>query len=466
MMNQDSTQAILNLKEKGIPIREISRILHVSRNTVRRVLRGKGQERSLRASRYKELAPLIQETLKRCKGNAVRVREILLDTHGHELPYSTLTRMVRDLELREGARTKRSGIYEFGPGQEMQHDTSPHPLILGGKKIKAQCASLVLAYSRKLFIQYYPAFTRFEAKVFLREAFLFMDGTCSRCTIDNTSVIVAHGSGPDAEIAPEMERFGQIFGVRFIPHAVGDADRKARVERNFSYVENNFLAGRTFMDWHDLNEQAKTWCIEVANRKVKRSLGMSPEAACVMEKPHLTALPPHIPPVYQTLYRGVDVAGYVQLDTNRYSVPERLVGKQVEVHKNWDRVEIFFKNQKVADHERLLDKKETRITAKGHHPPFNRRIAHQGPCKEEKTLLGHSEELDHYVEQMKKRSPGRGIRQMRRLLELKRTYPQEPFIKAIKEALHYGLYDLGRLERLVLSHVAGDFFNINEDEQS
>jgi hypothetical protein len=129
-------------------------------------------------------------------------------------------------------------------------------------------------------------------------------------------------------------------------------------------------------------------------------------------------------------------------------------------------VEIFFKNQKVADHERLLDKKETRITAKGHHPPFNRRIAHQGPCKEEKTLLGHSEELDHYVEQIKKRSPGRGIRQMRRLLELKRTYPQEPFVKAIKEALHYGLYDLGRLERLVLSHVAGDFFNINEDEQS
>jgi len=39
-------------------------------------------------------------------------------------------------------------------------------------------------------------------------------------------------------------------------------------------------------------------------------------------------------------------------------------------------------------------------------------------------------------------------------------------IKAIKEALHYGLYDLGRLERLVLSHVAGDFFNIDENEES
>ena len=79
---------------------------------------------------------------------------------------------------------------------------------------------------------------------------------------------------------------------------------------------------------------------------------------------------------------------------------------------------------------------------------------------------GHSEELDRYVEQIKKHSAGRGIRQVRRLLELKRTYPREPFIKAIQEALHYGLYDLGRLERLVLSHVAGDFFNIDEDEPS
>ena len=58
MMNQDTMQAILSLKEKGIAVREISRILRVSRNTVRRVLRGKGQERPQRASRYEELAPL------------------------------------------------------------------------------------------------------------------------------------------------------------------------------------------------------------------------------------------------------------------------------------------------------------------------------------------------------------------------------------------------------------------------
>lgn len=90
-------------------------------------------------------------------------------------------------------------------------------------------------------------------------------------------------------------------------------------------------------------------------------------------------------------------------DTNRYSVPEKLVGKEVEVHKLWDRIEIFWKNQKVADHQRLIDKRETRITAKGHHPPLNRQKAHRGPCPEEVDLRGHAESLDLYVGELKRR---------------------------------------------------------------
>ena len=386
----------------------------------------------------------------------VRVQEIL-EEKGHKVPYSTLTRIVRDLELRED-RKKRAGTYTFGPGDETQHDTSPHEVVIGGKRVKAQCAGLVLACSRKLFIQYYPAFTRFEARVFLTSAFRYMEGTCPRCTIDNTSVIVAHGSGPGAEIAPEMVRFGEIFGVGFVPHAVGDPDRKARIERNFAYADQNFLAGRTFSDWHDLNKQARRWCDEVANKKIKRSLGMSPEAASLMEKPYLTPLPPYIPPVYQTLHRTIDLEGYVAVDTNRYSAPERLTGKEVEVHKLEDRVEIFFKNEKVADHPRLIDKRETKVTAAGHHLPLHRTRTYGGPCGEEKALTGQHEWLDRFVEEVRKRSAGRGVRSLRKLLDLKRTYPLKAFEKACRDALHYGLYDLARLEQMILSHVAGDFF--------
>jgi transposase len=459
MITEETRQAIMSLHQRDVPLRQISEILKISRNTVKRVIRGTWQVPQ-RHSPYDELLPLVREAFTATKGNAVRVREIL-EGQGHDVPYSTLTRIVRDLDLRED-RTKRAGAYTFGPGEEMQHDTSPHQVAIGEKKVKAQCAGLVLAYSRKLFIQYYPSFTRFEARVFLDTAFRYMEGTCPRCVIDNTSVIVAHGSGPDADIAPEMERFGEIFGVRFVPHAVGHADRKARIERNFSYVENNYLAGRTFSDWNDLNTQAIRWCSDVANTKVKRSLGMSPEAAYLTEKQHLTPLPPYIPPVYQTFYRTVDMEGYVHVDTNRYSVPERLTGKEVEVHKLMDRVEVFFKNQKVADHPRLLDKRETTVTASGHHLPLHRTRTYEGPCSEEKALSGQYEWLDRFVGELKSRSSGRAVRSLRRLLDLKRTYPHEAFEKATMEALRYGLFDLARLEQMILSHVAGDFFN--EDE--
>ncbi len=421
------------------------------------MIRGEWRDTPQRQSSYQEISDLVREVFALAKGNVVRVREIL-ESQGHEVPYSTLTRIVRELELRD--HKPRAGAYVFGPGEEMQHDTSPHHVVIGGKKVNAQCAGLVLAYSKRLFIQYFPAFTRFEARVFLDTAFRFMEGTCPRCTIDNTSVIVAHGSGPDADIAPEMERFGQIFGVAFVPHAIGHADRKARIERNFAYVENNYLAGRTFSDWHDLNEQAVRWCNEVANRKEKRSLGMSPESAYLMEKPHLTPLPLHIPPVYLTFDRTVDLEGYVHVDTNRYSAPERLIGKEVEVHKLWDRIEVFFKNQKVADHPRVMDKRETRVTASDHHTPLRR--LHEGPCSEEKVLSGQHEWLDEFVAELKKRSAGRGVRSLRRLVDLKRTYPPEAFEKALIEALRYGLYDLPRIEQMILSHVAGEFFN--EDE--
>ncbi len=219
MIAYEIGHAILTLKAQGLPLREISRILKVSRNTVRRILREPEPKAPSPPSGQEEIIEWLPEIYRRCKGNAVRIQEILAEEHAIVVPYSTLTRLIREQELRNARR--RSGIYTFGPGEEMQHDTSPHRLELGNKTLLAQCASLILACCRMLFFQYYPAFTRFEAKAFLTEALRFFDGSCRRCTIDNTSVILTGGCGPDALIAPEMAAFGELFGLVFIPHAIG-----------------------------------------------------------------------------------------------------------------------------------------------------------------------------------------------------------------------------------------------------
>jgi hypothetical protein len=240
---------------------------------------------------------------------------------------------------------------------------------------------------------------------------------------------------------------------------------KAMVERNFRYVQNNFLAGRTFSGWSDLNEQAKNWCDTVANKKPKRSLGqMTPDEVYVLEKPHLRPVPVYIPAVYKTLQRIVDMSGFVTVDTNRYSVSQKLCAQHVEVLKSWEKITIYHKQRKVADHRRLIDKKDGKVIAPGHHLPLYQHKHQKVACRQEKALRGRSESLDRYVAGIKKSSYGSGRRKLQKLLELQRTYPADAFEKAVETALHYGLYDLARVENLILSFVAGDFFNLKGDD--
>jgi len=463
MLNKEMRQTIITLHQSGKHKREIARLLDISRNTVKGVLK-KGADIPPHSveQQESEVAPILRELFARCLGNGVRIQEVLKEEYDLDISYSTLTRFIQRAELRKPI--KRVGEYVFEPGKEMQHDTSPHIITLGDKKIKnAQCASLVLGYSRKIFIQYYPCFTRFEAKTFLKAALEFMQGSCQRCVIDNTSVILAGGSGPDAVMSPEMLTFGRMFGFEFIAHKINHADRKGKVERPFYYIETNFLAGRTFKGWEDINCQAKHWGLQV-NQKEKLILGMSPDCAYIQEKPYLIPLPEILPPIYEHYQRQVDSRGFINLETNKYSVPEKLIGKTLDVYKYPEEIRLFYQRQEFAIHPRLSGKRYDVSILQGHHITHQTHKTQQASDKIEAILYGHYDILDLYIGALKKHVRGSGYRPLNRLLGFKRTYPQEAFLTALKQAHHYGLYDLNRLEDLIIKSVAGNYFNLNGGE--
>ena len=95
------------------------------------------------------------------------------------------------------------------PGVEMQHDTPPHEVEVGGRRYKAQTASAVLCYSRMLFFQINPTFQRFDCKVFLTDAVRYTNGALERVMIDNTHVVVLRGTGREMIPVPEMEAFAE-----------------------------------------------------------------------------------------------------------------------------------------------------------------------------------------------------------------------------------------------------------------
>ena len=181
----------------------------------------------------------------------MRVHEELTAS-GAVLSYPALTAFCRRHGIGQ-APPLPAGQYHFEPGEEMQHDTSPHELELAGKKRKVQTASAVMCYSRMLFFQCYPSFQRFDCKIFLTDALRYLSGVPAGVMIDNTNVVVLRGTGREMVPVPEMAAFAERFGFHFVAHEIGNANRSARVERPFAFIENNFLAGRTFSSWEDLN---------------------------------------------------------------------------------------------------------------------------------------------------------------------------------------------------------------------
>ena len=95
-------------------------------------------------------------------------------------------------------------------------------------------------------------------------------------------------------------------------------------------------------------------------------------------------------------------------------------------------------------------------------PSIGRRAASEtprpDPHPEEKAIVTAAPELADYVAGLKQRSRKVVTLALRQLLRCVREYPREPLLGAVREAARYGLYDLDRLERMILRRVTREYF--------
>lgn len=106
--------AVHTLQAQGQSLREISRVLKLSRNTVRRIVRtpepSEAEQTGPQVSRA-----YLKSAFERAQGNVVRIGELLAAEYDLNVSYSTLTRWVRDAGLR--TPPVRAGEYTFAPGK-------------------------------------------------------------------------------------------------------------------------------------------------------------------------------------------------------------------------------------------------------------------------------------------------------------------------------------------------------------
>jgi len=455
MLDKDTRTAILALSGKGYGVRRIARELKLSRNSVRRVIQSGVVEAAMaeRGSQLQEHLEDIRQFYAECEGNLVRVREKLEEAllkRGQSLKasYSALTWFCRrhGIGVEEAVAVKR---IITAPGLEMQHDTSPHTVVIGGKKVKRQCASLVLGYSRMLYMQFYPRFQRFDMKVFLSEGFQYFGGCCRRCVIDNTSIAIACGTGRLAEVAPEVEAFERRFGFKFLAHELGHKERSGKIERPFHYIEHNFLVGRVFKDDEDLNRQALEW-LEKANRRRLRELQATPIELFAAEKPYLVSLPLYVPEVYRMFQRVVDAYGCVSVERMKYPAPPAYIGKTVLVRESKDQVRFFDGHKELAAHKKKIEGSPAAELT----PNAVTRKQRQAWLPEEQRLKEAGPSLPKYLQALKAERGSRYVWSVKKLYRLLCQYDAPALERAVARAAQHRLFDVRRIETILLQDIA------------
>ena len=129
----------------------------------------------------------------------------------------------------------------------------------------------------------------------------------------------------------------------------------------------------------------------------------------------------------------------------------------MEVRESREKIEIELDARRIVTHTRLLTT-DQRVTLREHRPPRGEGPKRSDAHPDEQTIRNAVPEIAPYVEDLKRKSRkviGLLLRQLPRMV---REYPREPFLGAIGEAAQYGLYDLDRVERMILRRVQRDFF--------
>ncbi|MBN1270020.1 MAG: helix-turn-helix domain-containing protein [Kiritimatiellae bacterium] len=454
MIDADRRKALVALHEEGMGLREISTRMHLGRNTVRRVIRQEGRMPTARRAERVRIDPeLLRELYGQCDGRAQRVREKLVEEAGVKVSYPTLTRRLRELGISTPA-TSRCGQVPDEPGAEMQHDTTVYTIRLGETLTRLVASLLYLRYSKRRYLKFYRAFNRFKMKCFFHEALMFWGYAARLCVIDNTNLARLRGTGAEAVIVPEMERFGGRYGFRFLCHEKGHANRKAGEERSFWTVQTNFLPGRLFQSLEDLNAQARQWATVRMEQRPQGKAGLIPAKAFEHECRYLIELPGHLPAPSQGHERDTDQYGYVAFDGNYYWVPGTRRDR-VTLLEYAEKLGIYRARECLAEYPLPADGvKNAKFAPPGQpqprHNPCNRRRPTE---EEEKRLRAIDERVSRYLDFALK---PKGIERhgfVRRLFALSRQLDAAVFARTLERALRYRIESLDTLERIAVLYL-------------
>lgn len=448
MIETDKRKVIYLLHQQGLSCRKLARQFGLSRNTIRQIIALKGELPVIDRKDKKQIDPeLLRRLYEQCQGRVQRVYEKLTEEEGVAVKYSTLTRVLRELGISQAPRA-RCGQVPDEPGLEMQHDTTVYRIKLGDQWARVVASCLYLRYSKRRYLKFYRSFNRFRMKCFFHEALGCWGYSARQCMIDNTNLARLSGLGKNAVICPEMAAFSKLYGFEFKCHALKHPNRKAGEERSFYTVETNFLPGRTFLDFEDLNRQALEWATVRLEHRPQTPAKIIPAKAFEHEQAFLIRLLDHLPAPYQIHDRGTDQYGYAAFEGNYYWVPG--TGREaVKLLEYSERIRIYRGRECLAEYPMAPDSVKNQsfspegLPAPGHRPNNNKKPAHEEEARLRALHADVGVYLDWALPQAFQRHQW-----VRKLWALSRHMSSELFLRTLQRALKYKITSLDTIQRI------------------
>jgi transposase len=349
-------------RAEGLPIRQIARMMGISRNTVRVALRSDGPPRYVRAatgSVADGFEPRIREMLR-----AVPDMPATVIAERIRWPYSIRTLSGRVAELRPAyLPADPASRTAYAAGELAQCDfwfpDAVVPVGFGQVRTARQLPvlTMVSGYSRWASALLVPSrcaedlFAGWWAEI---EAL----GAVPKLLVWDGEGAVGRRRGGRIELTAECQGFRGTLAAGVYVCQPRDPEAKGLVERFHDYLERSWLPGREFASPADFNAQLAGWLATV-NTRWRRALECSPADRIGADKAAMTGLPPVAPVTGWRRTARLPRDHYVRLDGNDYSVDPAVIGRRIEVTADLARVTVTCDGRIVADHERCWARHQT-----------------------------------------------------------------------------------------------------------
>jgi hypothetical protein len=241
----------------------------------------------------------------------------------------------------------------YNPGDVCEFDWGEVKLEIDGQMRTLYMAVFTPAMSN---YRYAVLFHRQDTASFLQAHVLFFEhvgGVFHTMVYDNMRVVIRKFVGPsEKEPTEALLKLSMYYQFHFRFCNVRRGNEKGHVERNVEFIRRKAFCKR---DRFPTLEGSNVWLLGTCNRLNTRynrdNQGKRPIDMLEVEKKKLYPAPPRFDCGQMEVCK-VDKYSVITCATNRYSVPDHLVGKMVDVKVYPESLHCYHENQKICEHER------------------------------------------------------------------------------------------------------------------